>query len=583
MSNFISLNYIQDLRNFVNKEQDTQNNQVRDLWSQSATKRVSEGEAIKDISIIQYLNNQLRLSCRENLSKFRVGDSLRLNRDDPRGLHYVCELVSENGNELLVKSGYQVFFDQRVRGTGWVLDRNLIDIRGLQLGILDSIGYDPQLTNYFNKLLNGSIQMCFDQQRMSQGKYIADSNGLNDSQTEAFSKAYAAQNYYLIQGPPGTGKTLVLAYLAKAFAQEGQRVLITAFTHRAINNALVKISKATKYPHVIKIGQYENADDLDYQGGAVANYEYIDDYPYYPNNQGVIIGATCFALRTRRLQEMEFDTVIFDEAGQVTLPLAFAGMMAGTKSIFIGDHQQMPPVIVAEHNPKWVSSSIFERLNQHSPGTMLDTTYRMNKEINSFPSRAFYGGKLKIFPENINKKLHLKKTSSLFFPILNPEEPDIFVEIQHKKRGMRSPEEAKIAARLVLDAVDCGVPANEIAVIAPYRAQGRLIRSLIYENCGSMTHIPSDCVVDTVERIQGQEREMIIISLTTSDPEHASHRAEFFFQPNRLNVAITRPRVKRIVLGSPLLFRARSKDKEIQENINLIYEFYKQSKIIKLR
>jgi DNA replication ATP-dependent helicase Dna2 len=258
-------------------------------------------------------------------------------------------------------------------------------------------------------------------------------------------------------------------------------------------------------------------------------------------------------------------------------------MMAGTKSIFIGDHQQMPPVILTEHEPEWVSSSIFERLYQHSPGTMLNTTYRMNKEINEFPSKAFYGGRLKIDPGNVNSRLDLQRAPSIYNNILNPDIPDVFVEVRHKKRGMRSPEEAEIAAKLVIEAVSCGIPANEIAVIAPYRAQGRLIRRLIYENCGHMSHVPNDCVVDTVERIQGQERDMIIISLTTSDPEHASQRAEFFFQPNRLNVAITRPRVKRIVLGSPLLFKARSKDKEIQENINLFYEFYKQSKIIKLR
>ena len=64
-------------------------------------------------------------------------------------------------------------------------------------------------------------------------------------------------------------------------------------------------------------------------------------------------------------------------------------------------------------------------------------------------------------------------------------------------------------------------------------------------------------MVDTVERIQGQERDVIIVSLTTSDPDHAAQRADFYFQPNRVNVAITHPRVKRIVIGSPNLFDAR--------------------------
>jgi len=575
-------NYINDLRNFVNKEQDTQNHQVLDLWSQSPAKRVSEGEAIRGITIRQQSYNQLLLSCSENISKFRVGDSLRLSRGNPEGEHYDCQLIEENGNELVVKSGFNVHFDKRVRGSGWVLDKNLIDIRFLQLGILDSIDYDPRLSNYFYEMLNGEVQISFIHHRETLGRQIAESKGLNDTQIEAFSKAYAAQNYYLIQGPPGTGKTLVLAYLAEALAREGQRVLITAFTHRAINNALVKIAKVTQYPKVIKIGQFENTDDLKFEGGGVSNYEYVNSSPYYLNNYGVIIGATCYALRTKRLRELSFDTVIFDEAGQMTIPLAFAGMMAGGKSIFIGDHQQMPPVILADHKPKWVSSSIFERLYQHSPGTMLNITYRMNRAINEFPSKAFYGGKLQINPQNENKKLNFNKPPSIFTAILNPEKPDVFVEVSHKDRGMRSPEEAEIAAQLVVEAVSCGIHPKEIAVIAPYRAQGRLIRQLIREYCGNSTTIPNDCVVDTVERIQGQEREMIIISLTTSDPAHASRRAEFFFQPNRLNVAITRPKVKRIVLGSPLLFKAQSEDKSVQQNIQLFVDFYNQSEKIRV-
>ena len=82
-------------------------------------------------------------------------------------------------------------------------------------------------------------------------------------------------------------------------------------------------------------------------------------------------------------------------------------------------------------------------------------------------------------------------------------------------------------------------------------------------------------VVDTVERIQGQEREMIIFSMTTSDPFYAAERAEFYFQPNRLNVAITRPRVKRIVIGDPALFTTRTKSSKHNrwiENFKALYE-----------
>ncbi|MCX7856012.1 MAG: AAA domain-containing protein, partial [Anaerolineae bacterium] len=165
-----------------------------------------------------------------------------------------------------------------------------------------------------------------------------------NSQCEAFARAYATENYYLIQGPPGTGKTWVLAHLAKALAAEGQRVLITAFTHRAINNALRKVAQAG-WPHVCKVGQAHYADDLCRDGVQIPNFERFDQSPYTRVTGGYIVGATCFAVRTSRLRDYPFDTVIFDEAGQVTLPVAIAGMLSGQRYIFIGDHKQYVVVV----------------------------------------------------------------------------------------------------------------------------------------------------------------------------------------------------------------------------------------------
>jgi DNA replication ATP-dependent helicase Dna2 len=148
---------------------------------------------------------------------------------------------------------------------------------------------------------------------------------------------------------------------------------------------------------------------------------------------------------------------------------------------------------------------------------------------------------------------------------------------------MRSPEEAELAANIVLEALACGVNPKEIAVVAPYRAQCRMIKHKIREYAiASNRKNFEDIVVDTVERIQGQERDIVIISLTTSDPTHAAQRAEFYFQPNRLNVAITRPRVKRIVIGSINLFDARPLDPKLQEWVDNFRALYHQSYVVRV-
>ncbi len=87
--------------------------------------------------------------------------------------------------------------------------------------------------------------------------------------------------------------------------------------------------------------------------------------------------------------------------------------------------------------------------------------------------------------------------------------------------------------------------------------------------------------MDTVERIQGQERDLVILSLVTSDIDFAAERADFYFQPNRLNVAITRARKKRIILGNPLLFETQPKDPALLTWVHLFRKLYEQSTVVK--
>jgi DNA replication ATP-dependent helicase Dna2 len=560
--------FIAALKKFVDVEYETQVREVYRMWQQPIAVRVREGKAIADVEVVQVSWNRAMLHCEENLSKFREGDMLLLNRGDPRqSPRYHCTLEEERGTELIVSPNYpNSSFAGLSPGKGWVLDEDICDLRHILTGVLDTLAQSEARRKHILGMLRGAVRpqlsVAREREAIRLAGHLERILGLNASQREAFIHAYTTENYYLIQGPPGTGKTRVLAMIASALAGEGQRVLVTAFTHRAINNALRTIAKTTRYPHVFKVGQQRYAEDLVWEGGAIANYETFEHSPYRLQDGGFIVGGTCFALRTRRLSEVEFDTVIFDEAGQVTLPLAISGMLSGKRYIFIGDHKQMAPVIVGEHAEEWVTRSIFETLFQHAPGTMLDITYRMNAEITAFPSRRFYGGRLRPAPEVRGRRLKLARQPQRYHELLDPERPSIFAEMRHAERDMRAPEEARLAAELAAEILACGLSAHEIAIVAPFRAQGRLIRKYLHELVAQHDESLNDIVVDTVERIQGQEREVVIVSLTTSNPGYAAQCAEFYFQPNRLNVAITRPRVKRIVIGSPLLFQAKPEKPE---------------------
>ena len=579
------LTLLNTVEGFINTETDSQIQETKQIWRKPLAERVEDGYAIPDLKIVDYTGNKITLSYSiENLSKFSVGSYLRLSLNQPfdSSNSYACVLKEETGNHLILKAGYQTIFSNLdTSRQDWVLDQDTIDVRRYLISVLDELKESPVIQDQVLNILQGKTLPDIPTQNYQQSRDLIGSLnlGLSEKQKEALASSIATQNYYLIQGPPGTGKTRLLAHLAKILASHGKRILVTAFTHTAINNALRTIKEITGYHHVFKVGGEDKTTGLTWEGGEIQNYEYFDNSPYTVENKGLIIGGTCFALRTSRLKGIDFDTVIFDEAGQITLPIALSGMLAGKRYIFIGDHKQMSPVITAKHQISWVKRSIFETLFKHAPGTMLDITYRMNNEINRFPSDYFYEGKLQPSQSASQRRFPLNQQPKRFLKVLDPETPAVFLEMDHQGLKARSHPEAKVIADIITEAVECGISPQEIAVIAPYRAQVRLIRTELKnsKNHPKLTQIQ----VNTVESMQGQQREMIIVSLTTSDPEHATERAEFYFQLNRLNVAITRAKTKRIVVGSTHLFEANPQREDLQAGVEGFRQFYENSVTIK--
>ncbi len=255
--------------------------------------------------------------------------------------------------------------------------------------------------------------------------------------------------------------------------------------------------------------------------------------------------------------------MIFDEASQITLPLAVMGMLAAKRFIFIGDQQQLPPVLTTRQSGGAFRDSVFGVLVDRGFDTMLDETYRMNAELTSWPSQQFYDGELHSSSSVADRRIVYPQPPARFGDILDPAEPKVFVDLKHRNATTRSYAEASLAADLIAALLESGFPASQIGVVAPYRAQGREIRNLL-RTVVPEASVRRQIVTDTVERMQGQERDLIILSLTTSNPAFAAGLAEFFFQSERLNVAITRPRSKLIILGSGHLLTTAPENLEYQ-------------------
>ena len=167
----------------------------------------------------------------------------------------------------------------------------------------------------------------------------------------------------------------------------------------------------------------------------------------------------------------------------------------------------------------------------------------------------------------------------LFRSLLDPAHPRVFCRVAHRDSRRRSEEEADLVAGIVQELLRCGVAPREIAVIAPFRAQANAIRIALQKS--DPDRVPSrDLVVDTVERMQGQERDVVIVSFTASDPAWVTRLAEFYFQPERLNVAVTRAKRKLILVGSPRVLDAFPADPRLREGVNLLRSLLAESTLV---
>lgn len=556
--------FLERLRQYIQDEANAQYKALEQQWARPLHERVAKGWAIEGLSIQGFKDSIIRLTCQTNDSRFREGDLIVLHRGNPQdadALHCDLQYDGENELEATLNNGNEYFLSADT--DGWIMDQDWFDSSRFYLSALNEAADSNLGRSVVLPLLQGSLIPQIDYARYERAKHELQDSGLNESQVESVAMSYGTDLLHLIQGPPGTGKTLMLAHLARLLVQDGKRVFVTALTHRAIHNALNKIAKVDDRVPVCKIGEARHAGDLD-----VDCFESFSHSRFAEISGGYVIGATPFAVQTQRLANVEFDVVLFDEASQITLPLAIMGMLAGGKYIFIGDENQLPPVtILSDDDLK--QASIFAYLSGRGNETMLNITYRLNDMLTKWPSHAFYRDELKSSPEASTRRLNLSPEITPWDFVLDPESPSVFLDLCNQNTTVRSRIEAEVVLELVLSLLTREVLPEEIGVVVPYRAQSRLIRSLMRRNLMD-DDLLKKLVVDTVERMQGQEREVVLVSFATASPKFAAQVADFLFQPQRLNVAVTRPRTKLILVGSHHMLDADQFDPEQASSIKML-------------
>lgn len=527
-------------------------------YDQPVAARVAAGLAVAGLSYVSTerrpdSGEALVFSCRANDSRLRPGTRGRLSNGDARKPTALVELLEDSfdGRRYLLKL-LVISKESGASFTGaasWVLDEDAFDLLDVELGML-SAAEDAGLGEW----LEGREGV-----RLSEPEAgLADSpfgKGVEASLAFIFEEVSRARNWHAVQGPPGTGKTALLARLAvDAAARQGLRVLVTAVSHQAIHNALAQCywlaaeTDDAGARELCRAGFYKLGSSKALLSGLPPG---VRSARRLPKRRALVAGGTLYSVFAKAEEPPRFDLVLFDEAGQARLPLALGARVAGLKTVFIGDDLQLPPVAPAsargEPPPKSVLALVRER---YGAPLLLTETRRMNAPLCAAVSDAFYEGRVAPTPEAAGRRLRLGRAPKpAFAPMLDPEASLVFLDVPHEgSRGVSEPE-ARWAAALAAEAIRCGVPGREVGVVSPFRAQCNRIRFLLQAG-GVAGAQADDVLVSTVERFQGQERELVALSLAASEPSYLSSLASFLLSPNRLNVAVSRARTKVIVLGS---------------------------------
>ena len=495
--------------------------EYRKLWEQSAEERADDDRALIGLEPagrepVSGGRWELRARRRNDaVSKLRVGDRVLASDGHPTRGTAELATITELGEEIVV-----------------VADEP-IELRRLDQ-YPSEIGVDRQLTALHDAILQGDHDrkdVLFDRRDpgFSGEKRTYIDN--NDAQNAAVNAAVRADDFALIHGPPGTGKTYTLARTVRALVERGDRVLLSAFTNRAVDNAIEAL-EAQGFTDVLRWGSETGVRDdmaeyrLERSGDPERRAETL--------SSASVIAATTAACGSRTLKSQSFDVAVVDEAGQLTEPGTFLPAALAERFVLVGDHRQLPPVVRAEND---LRRSLFERLIEQSPeaAVMLDRQYRMSQRIQYFPSEEFYDGQLR----PANAAVAGRRLSDLDGVDADTLPTGLsggvsFVDPDGRARGNTNPIEADRVAGVVEAFLGAGVAREDIGVIAPFRAQVAEISRRL-----------SGVAVDTVDRFQGSSKEVIVISFTAtgelSSPIFEDHR--------RVNVALTRAKRALVLVG----------------------------------
>ncbi|XAS68190.1 TM0106 family RecB-like putative nuclease [Micrococcaceae bacterium Sec5.7] len=354
------------------------------------------------------------------------------------------------------------------------------------------------------------------------------------------------RSYLAVQGPPGTGKTYVGSHVIALLIEGGWKVGVVGQSHAVVENMLctaigtagvdpARVAKKLSTPHDVP---WKRTTDKDVAA-------------LLASDGGCLVGGTAWTMTGGSVPAGSLDLLVIDEAGQFSLANTLAVARSARRLLLLGDPQQLPQVTQGSH-PQPVDESALGWLSAGHPtlpaelGYFLADSWRMHPQLCDAVSRLSYDGKLESAPAALLR--HLDGLPAGVETVL----------VEHSGRTTSSSEEAAEVVSQALrhiglewtpgrDEVSRPLAASDVLVVAAYNAQVQLIRRVL-----DAAGLP-EARVGTVDKFQGQEAPVVLVSMACSAIAEAPRGAEFLLNRNRINVAVSRGQWRTVIVRSPEL------------------------------
>ena len=421
---------------------------------------------------------------------------------------------------------------------------------------------------------------------------------LNPSQQDAIQKVIECQEVSIVHGPPGTGKTTTLVEAIIETLQRETQVLVCAPSNAAVDWISEQLMR--RGIHVLRVGNplrmSDEMLDCSYERRYAAHPDYHELWSIRKAlrdgakgervhqlrkremeleikinadlfEQARVVSCTLIGSAYRLMERRRFSTLFIDEAAQALEPACWAAILRADRVVMSGDHQQLPPTVKSlEAVRGGLADTLMQKVVSLHPQcvTLLTVQYRMNEDIMTFSSRWFYNGLLQAAPEVAHRQISPLDTPLTWIDTSelsgesgtpgNPGKPGAPTPSEARTRtgSLTNAQEARLVIHTLRDYIEMLSPQKieservDFGIITPYRGQARLIRRLL-----RMQHyfrrLRRHITVGTVDGFQGQERDVIVISLVR---DNAEGHIGFLRDLRRMNVAITRARMKLIIVGN---------------------------------